>query len=255
MASSMKKSHVKTARTTMRIIEAVREQNGGGVTEIADYLDMSKSNTYKYLNTLADDEHLVKDDGEYRIGLKFLDLGEHARNRQKIYMIAAPKIQELANETSETANLMIEEHGMGVFLLKADSSQAVNLDTHAGMRVYLHTTALGKAILAYLPQQRTKAIVERHGLPRMNENTITDRGKLFEELETIRERGYALDDEERLEGLRCVAAPVLTTDNTIIGAISVSGPTSRLEDERFRNTLPEKILKMKNVISLNVEYH
>lgn len=249
------KSQVKTARTTLQIIETIQHLDGASITEVANHLDMSKSNVYKYLNTLEKEGYLVKTDNIYRISLKFLDFGEHVRTRKKIYTIAAPEVQELASETNEMANLMIEEHGMGVFLLRADSDQAVNLDTHAGMRVYLHTTALGKAILAHLPQQRVEEIINRHGLPQITENTITDRTELAKELETIREQGYAFDDEERLNGLRCMAAPITTTDNEALGAISVSGPTSRMADERFRDAISDKLFQAKNVVELNVVYY
>jgi IclR family acetate operon transcriptional repressor len=253
--SAKQKSQVKTARTTLQVVEAIKELDGASVTEAAERLGMSKSNVYKYLNTLEHEGYLTKESDEYQIGLKFLDYGEHVRNRQQLYEIAAPQVQELAEETNEMANLLIEEHGMGVFLLKANSDQAVNLDTHAGMRVYLHTTALGKAILAHLPDRRVEAILDQHGLPQVSEKTVTERAELADTLNDIRKRGYAFDDEERLHGLRCVAMPITTTDGDVLGAISVSGPTSRLGEERFTTEIPDKLFTAKNVIELNVEYY
>jgi IclR family acetate operon transcriptional repressor len=253
--AAKQKSQVKTARTTLQVVEAIKELDGATVAEAAECLGMSKSNVYKYLNTLENEEYLINDDGTYQIGLKFLDYGEHVRNRQKLYEIAAPQVQELADETNEMANLLIEEHGMGVFLLKANSDQAVNLDTHAGMRVHLHTTALGKSILAHLPDRRVDAILDQHGLPQVAEKTVTDRASLAAELAEIRERGYAFDDEERLHGLRCVAMPITTTDDDVLGAISVSGPTSRMDETRFTDEIPDKLFTAKNVIELNVEYY
>jgi IclR family acetate operon transcriptional repressor len=253
--ATKRKSQVKTARTTLKVVETIKELDGAGVSEAAEHLGMSKSNVYKYLNTLESEGYLIKKGRTYQMGLKFLDYGEHARNRKRLYEIAAPEVQKLADETNEMANLLIEEHGMGVFLLKANSDQAVNLDTHAGMRVYLHTTALGKAILAHLPQRQIEEILERHGLPKAAEKTVTDRAELADELDEIRERGYAFDDEERLHGLRCVAMPITTTNDEILGAISVSGPTSRMGEERFTEDIPEKLFNAKNVIELNVEYY
>ncbi|UPM44991.1 IclR family transcriptional regulator [Halocatena salina] len=249
------KSQVKTARTTLRVVEAIKELDGAGVSEAADHLGMSKSNVYKYLNTLESEGYLIKNGSTYQIGVRFLNYGEHARNRKKLYEIAAPEVHKLADETNEMANLLIEEHGMGVFLLKANSEQAVNLDTHAGMRVYLHTTALGKAILAHLPHKRVEEIVDHHGLPKAAEKTVTDRAELTAKLTEIRERGYAFDDEERLNGLRCVAMPITTTDDEVLGAISVSGPTSRMGEKRFTKDIPEKLSNAKNIIELNVEYY
>lgn len=180
--STNQKRQVKTARTTLQVVEMIKELDGADVSEAAEHLDMSKSNIYKYLNTLESEGYLVKDDGSYQIGMKFLDYGEHVRNRKKLYKIAVPEVQELADETNEMANLLIEEQGVGVFLLKANSDQAVNLDTHTGMRVYLHTTALGKAILAYLLDGRVEEILERHGLPQVTEKTVTDQAELANNL-------------------------------------------------------------------------
>lgn len=246
---------VKTTTKSFQIVEYLHESRGAGITDIASHLEMSKSTVYKHLRTLETERYVVKkEDGTYATGLRFLSLGVGARRQQRIYKTAKPEIQRLAEKSGEMANLMIEEHGRGIFLFRADSSQAVNLDTHAGREVYLHTTAMGKAILAFLSEQTVTQIIDRHGLPRMTEHTITDRDILFEELEVIEERGWAVDKEERLEGLCCVAAPITAPDGEVLGAISVSGPQSRLKDETLEETLPEMILDAQNVIELNVAY-
>ncbi len=171
-----------------------------------------------------------------------------------MFEIARPEINELAEKTGEHANLMIEEHGLGVFLYRARGSDAVQLDTHAGMRVPLQTTALGKAIMAHRPREEVEAILDRHGLPEVTENTVTDRDTLFEQLEAIRERGYSYDDEERVRGMRCVAAPITDRDDHAIAAVSVSGPKSRMRDDRFTDDVPERILRSANVIEVNLTY-
>ncbi len=119
-------------------------------------------------------------------------------------------------------------------------NNAIQIDTHTGEAVYLHNTALGKAILAHLPKERVEEIIDRHGLPSKTDRTITDKKELFETLEGVHERGIAFDDEERINGLRCVAVPILDNGKTI-GAISVSGPKSRMDNERFREGIPNKL--------------
>ncbi len=216
---------------------------------------MSKSNVYKYFKTLEEDRYIVKDKNkEYQLSLRFLGLGAETRRRYGIYEIAKPQIKELAEESNEMANLLVEEHGRGIFLYRADSSHAVNLDTRAGRDVYLHTTALGKAILADLPEERVDEIIDRYGLPRVTPKTVTNRRALEKELDEIRERGWAYDDEERLKGLRCVAGSILDPNGEVLGAISISGPSSRMNGTRFSEEIPEAILKAKNVIELNVAY-
>lgn len=252
--SSTAKNPVKAARTTMEIVEALKEREGAGVTELADHLDMSKSSVHNYLSTLQEDEYVVKDGSEYRVGLRFLDLGVHARCRRTIVDDVRREVDALAEDTGELVNFMVEEHGYGVYVYRNYGDQAVKVDARTGDRVHLHNTALGKAILAHFPEERVEAILDRHGLPQTTEHTVTDREALFEELDEVRERSIAFDREERLEGLRCVAAPVLRDGEVVEGAVSVSGPRSRLQGERFETTVPEKLRDTVNVIDLNVTY-
>ncbi|WP_345784730.1 IclR family transcriptional regulator [Halobellus ordinarius] len=248
------KNPIKSTETTFRIVEGLQALDGAGVSEIAAHTDLPRSTVHNYLSTLEQEEYVVNDDGQYEVGIRFLELGAYARNRRQIYEIAEPEVTGLAEETGELANLLIEEHGRGTYLQRARGEQAVQVEAHVGTRVSLHSTALGKSILAHLPESRVDEIIERHGLEPTTPRTVTDREELFDQLEEIRERGYALDDEERLEGLRCVAAPILSNEDRILGAVSVSGPSHRIRDEHFRKSLPKRVLETVNVIELNVTY-
>lgn len=242
------------AETAFEIVEGVRELEGAGVTELAIHLDLPKSTVHNYLSTLTSAEYLVSEEGRYQIGTRFLQIGTHARNRQAVYPFAVPEVERLAEETGELANLLIEEHGRGVYLYRSTGDQAVQVDTQDGSRVYLHSTALGKAILAYSSSKQVDGIVDRHGLPAVTDQTITDEDRLHARLESIRDRGYAIDDEERLNGLRCIAAPILSIDDKVLAAISISGPTSRMRGDRFKEAIPELVLEAANVIQLNVTH-
>jgi len=246
---------VKSTQKTFRILEKLKELNGATVTELTNELDLPKSSVHNYLNTLKDAEYVVQDDGnKYHVGLRFLDLGSFARQRRQIYRVAKPEVTKLADETGELANLLVEEHGRGVYLYRKTGEKAVKVDSYTGQRVFLHNTALGKAILANLPRDRVGMILDRHGLPATTDNTITDRGTLFEELETIQQEGIAFDNEERLRGLRCVAVPIVTKNDRVEGAISIAGPSSRITGERFTEKLPELIRNAVNVVELNTTY-
>ena len=245
---------VNAARTTFRIIDSLRELDGAGVSELAERLKMPTSTIHDHLRTLENEEYLINDDGVYRVGARFLELGEQARNRMKVYTVARPEVDDLAEETGEHANMMIEEHGRGVFLYKARGAEAVQLDTHAGMRVPLQTTALGKSILAFRPREEVDAILDRHGMPKVTDKTITDRDRLYDQLDEVRERGVAFDDEERVDGMRCVAAPITDGDDRAIAALSVSGPKSRMLGETFTEQIPDRVLRSANVIEVNLTY-
>ena len=240
--------------TSLQILEALKERGSAGVTELANELKLPKSTVYSHLRTLREHEYVVREGEEYCISLKFLSLGEHTRDRMPIFEVARPEVEGLAEQTGELANLLVEEHGQGVYLFRSKGEQAVSLDTHAGMRVKLHCTSLGKAILAYLPEERVDEIIDRWGLPAQTATTITTREELEEELTAIRERGYAHDKGERLSGLRCVAAPIKNSDGHAIGAVSVAGPTSRMKGERFESEIPELVMSAANVIELNLTY-
>jgi DNA-binding IclR family transcriptional regulator len=247
-------NHVKTTQKSLSIIELLREEGPMRLTEIANSVELPKSVVYNHLDTLKSCGYVRGVDGRYRLGLKFLEIGGQIRKRRSLYQAAQREVQELADSTDELANLMIEESGIGVYLFRAIGSNAVRLDTYAGMRTPINTTALGKATLAYLPEERVDEIIETHGLPSVTENTVSNETDLIEELEEIRDRGYALDDGERIEGLRCVAAPVTDNGGVAIGAISVSGPKNRLRENRFNEELPDKVTGVANVIELNMKF-
>jgi len=245
---------VKAAKISLEIVEVLRERNGAGVSEIARAVDKPTSTVHDHLQTLEQEEYLVKEGTQYHVSTRFLQLGNQARSRKKVFEIAQPEVDELAEKTGEHSNLMIEEHGLGVFLYKARGPDAVQLDTHAGMRVPLQTTALGKTIMAFRPRSEVESYLDRHGLPEVTERTITDREELFETLDQVRERGYAYDDEERVKGMRCLAAPITDQEDRAIAAVSVSGPKSRMQGDRFSEEIPEQILRSANVIEVNLTY-
>lgn len=252
MAKS-KKTPVNATKTSFEIIETLKELDGAGVSELAEHLGKPTTTVYDHLQTLEELSYIVKDGNDYRVGVKFMDLAGYARQQMDIYQVGKPEVQNLAEQTGEHVNLMIEEHGRGIFLYKAEGENAVHLDTYSGHRVYLQTTALGKAIMAHLPHDRVEDIIDEHGLPRITEHTITDRDDLFDELAEIRDRGYATDCEERVEGMRCVAAPIMKNGD-VIGAVSVSGPKSRMQGDQFTEEIPEKVLRTANVIEVNLTY-
>lgn len=197
---------------------------------------------------------MLKEGNEYHIGLSFLGLGAYARNRTDIYDAARVEVDELADETGELVNLLVDRKGIGIYLYQAKGEQAVELDTYEGKRVHLHCTALGKAILGFRPRDEVIGILDEHGLSRMTESTITDHETLLEELDEVRERKYAIDREERLTGLRCIAAPITNEQDRSIAAISVAAPTHRVDDERFYDELPDTVLRTANVIELQYNY-
>lgn len=243
---------VKSVQTAIDIVEYLRHSGEAGVTELATALDRSKGTVHSHLATLLENEYVVKNGDQYGLSLKYLDLAEHVKSGLDVYDAVIDELKDLAAETGEVAQFATVEHGRAVYLYKARGDQAVNTASTVGKREWIHCIALGKAMLSQLPDERVDEIIDRHGLPEQTPNTTTDRATLFEELETIRERGYAIDDEEKIEGVRCVAAPL--TNDGVVGAISISGPSSRMQGDRFRDELPHKLLRSANVIEINAKF-
>lgn len=245
---------VQSVQTTLDIIDILQENQGARVTDLADELGRSKGTVHSHLATLLENEYVVKDGDEYRLSLRYLDLGEFVKERLGIFHVVKEELNDLAEDVGELAQFATTEHGHAVYLYKTGGPKAVQTASRVGHREYLHCISLGKAMLAYLPREEVEAIVDRHGLPAYTDQTITSREELFEELDLIRERGYAVDNEEKIEGLRCVAAPVKSVDGEVMSAVSISGPSSRMVGERFESELPSKVMRSANVIEINTKF-
>ncbi|SDK57481.1 IclR family transcriptional regulator [Natronorubrum texcoconense] len=248
------KSRIKSAETTLQILETIRELDGAGVGELSAELDRPTSTVHNYLQTLEQNEYLVKEDDTYRISLRFLAVGKHIEDRLTIRDIAMPEIDELAAQTGELASVLVEEHNKGIYAYLQSGDNALYLDAHPGMRTYLHQTGLGKAMLSAFDEERVDAVIDDHGLPSATSNTITGRDELKEELAEIRERGYAIDRGERVSGIRCVAVPITPSGDDPCGAISVSGPRSRVKGEFFEEELPQLVQEAADIIEINLRF-
>ncbi|MFB6251759.1 MAG: IclR family transcriptional regulator [Halobellus sp.] len=196
----------------------------------------------------------MKDGDAYRLSLKFLNVGGILRHDEPLYEAAKPNVDELAAETGELATLATHERGLAVVLHRAKGENAVDIDTHVGSQVTLHNSALGKATLAHLPDERIEGILDHRGLPAITENTITDRAELFDELDRTAARGHAFDDEENWRGLRCIGAPILTEAGAVVGAISLSVPKNRIDSDEDREAYVSQIKNVANLIELRLTY-
>jgi len=233
------------------VLERLREHDGAGVTEIAAGLDMGKSTVYKYLSTLRNQGYVAKDGDSYHLGLKYLDFGMHARNNHRVVPLARPSLENLVEQTGEIGWCTCEENGELVTLDIAVGEQDINQKFRGqiGNRVYLHAHAGGKAILAKYDDDRVADIIDTHGIPEYTDETITDREELFDELDRIRDRGVAFNDEEAIKGYRAVGAGI-TQHGDVLGSITIGGPRSRLDGKEFTEYIPELIRGAINEIEL-----
>jgi DNA-binding IclR family transcriptional regulator len=233
------------------ILSIVSENKGATLTDIADEVGLSESTTHTYLETLRHLEFLIKRNGTYELSLKFLHLGGRTRNTYRIYGKSQPELRELYRDTGQMVHLAIEQHDSLVYLERIDPDVDVGLSGHVGQRIGFHAAAPGKAILAHLPAEQVESIVSRYGLPAHTEETITDRTALAEELERVRERGYAVDDEEVFRNHQEIAWPVFV-DGAVEGAIGIAGP--KTEMETGRDDVVEMLRSAADRIELKLEH-
>ncbi len=198
--------------------------------EISEKLELHKSTAHRLMMVLERHKFIERNSvsGRYRLGLKLFELGTKAVSQLDLRERARPFLERLVLETSETVHLCVLDDSEVGYLDKVEPTRSVRMATSVGRRNPMHCTAVGKAIMAYLPEAEVEAIIQRQGMKTMTPNTITNFLALKKELSAIRERGYSIDNEEIEEGVRCVGCVVRNFSGDPLAAISVSGPAFRV---------------------------
>lgn len=201
-----------------------------GVTQLAEELRLNKTTVYRLLNAMAKFELIEKnsENEKYRLGLKLNELGARALESRSLRNEAHPFLVELSRRCNESVSIAVPGTGGIVCLDRVDSLDCIiTARTPVGGRFHAHCTAVGKAILAYLPDAEIDEIIKRNGMPRFTNNTVGKYSDLLQDLALTRHRGYATDHEELEKGLCGVAAPVFMRGSLPIAALGIAGPTPR----------------------------
>lgn len=243
-------SRIQSVETAFNIVESLERTDGTTVSELADRLEMPNSTAHVYLKTLRELGYVTKHDNVYELSLRFLKHGGYARHQLNIYQAAKAQVDELSRATGEVTDLGVEENGRRVLVYKSEGPEGVTQKPVTGEYTHMHMTALGKALLSTFDADRVEEIIDHHGMPQATPETISDPETLFDELEATRERGYSREDEERRQGIRAIGAPIRDEDGVAIGAISISGPKSKLTDERIEEQLVPEIHDAVNIIEI-----
>ncbi|MDB5084386.1 MAG: IclR family transcriptional regulator [Bacilli bacterium] len=229
---------IKSVERAFQILESVSlAKNGIGVTELANELKMYKSTIHRVLTTLVQSGYVEQDTdtGRYKLGYKLVEVSSRLLNNLDVRREALPYLQELAEYTNEVVHLVVMDQGQAVYIEKVEGSETIRMHSRVGTRAPVHCTGVGKAIIANLPFKQVREIIKTHGLARHTPNTYITEESLLEELQRVREQGYALDLEENEVGITCVAAPIWDHKGNVVASISVSGPTMRMQPERLRD--------------------
>lgn len=240
---------VKSVNTAFRIIELLVDLDKADLSTITAELDLPKSTVHDHLTTLKQIGYVGKAGQEYKASLKFLELGGQILNNQNLFDVAEAELQKVANETGEHTSLMIEENDYGIYVYTAPGDHLQQVIVPIGTHTPLHVSAPGKAILAHLPAERRDNLIDVYPLKQVTENTITNADRLRDELEKIKKRGHALDNEEGKRGLQGIAKPVISReDESVLGAISVYGPSGRANMEFLQEEALKPLERAVNVI-------
>lgn len=228
---------------------------GQSLQEIKSVLDISQTTAYRILNTLVRLEYLQYNESskKYRLSRKLLTLGFRSLNEHNLLEVVLPRLRELRDIVKETACFGVLGGEKGIFIEQAQGHHTFRFVLSPGKSFELHCSAPGKAIMAFLPNTIRNQYLSFMTYPHFNERTITCEEKYLQELETVRIKGYAMDNEEELNGVICIGAPIFNYNGYPCGSIWISGPKDRLT----KNTVlfaAEQIKKITEVVSLELGY-
>lgn len=231
---------VNTVQKSIRILSLLAESSDLGLSEIARTLELPKSSVHGILETLGGEKLVERDDatGKFHLGVKLVELGNRARLELDICRIAAPFLQGLSVEFDETVHLTVLDRDEVLYVDCIESQRRLRTYSVIGVRAPLYCTSVGKAILAFLGDDEIRRIAREKGLMKITERTIDSEEKLFAEVSRVRKAGFAIDDMEHEEHLRCVGAPIRNARGEAFASLSLSGPAERNTYERIELMAP-----------------
>lgn len=251
---------VQTIERTSAILNLVGENpQGMSIRNLSFELGLPKGTVHRLLTSLSYFGYIRQDAAsrKYFLGLKILELAGYLTSQLDFRKIAEPLLRSLADKSKETVHMVVWDQGDVVYIEKVESPLemgGLRMASRVGSRNLPHSTAVGKAMLSHLPEEELSDLIARKGLPARTSNTISDETALRKELNEIRSRGYAVDDEENEAGIRCVGAPVFGSSGSPVAAISVSGPAFRMTKKVIRDELSKEVVEAAAEISRRLGY-
>ncbi len=247
---------VKSVGRAMDVINAVSTSKDGlGVTDIAQQMDINKSSVYRILHTLEEYGFIEQNEesGKYKLGYRFLEISSRLLESIDLRTEAQPFLRTLENYTSEVIHLVVYDQGEVVYLEKMEGTETLRMHSKVGRRAPMHCTSVGKVILSHLTERTVLEIIEKRGLPKHTDHTITETDLFLSELKKVKQQGYALDLEENEQGITCIAAPIFDHTQQVAAALSISGTSLRMTEERLSD-LKDKVIEAGRGISARLGY-
>ncbi|GAA0239461.1 IclR family transcriptional regulator [Haladaptatus pallidirubidus] len=243
---------LQTTTTSIEILKFLEKVDGARVSEIAEGMNRPKSTVYGHLATLEKNEFVIQRGDFYLLGPELLRLGNHVRTREDGFVLAREFTEQLFEEVRLRSIFAVEMGGKAVFIHTASGNKIGWTHERLGNRLHLHNTAVGKAILAELPDLQVERIIDKWGLPKETKNTITDRESLFAEIEEIREQGYAVNNAENFKELHAIGVAATRQSGGIIGGFSVTGPEHSITGGERETELADAVKKIVSEFELEL---
>jgi IclR family KDG regulon transcriptional repressor len=241
----------------LRVLELLAAEEASlSLRDITERAGLSKPTVFRILSTLKKMDYVEQEpvSGNYLLGLKVFEMGSAFIDKMSLRSFAMPLIQELVDKYNETVHLAILDKSDIVYIDKIDGTQTIRMMSAVGKRGPAHCTSVGKAILAHKSPEEQEEILGARELVKLTKHSITDKEALKKELEQIKQKGYAIDNEEQEIGLKCVGVPIFDYHGKVIGGISVSGPSSRFSSARLKNELIPLVVETAEKISHRMGY-
>jgi IclR family transcriptional regulator, KDG regulon repressor len=238
---------VQTIERTALILEILGHYpNGLSLGKLSEKVELPKGTIHRLLTSMAYFDLIRQDRASkhYHLGFKLVELGNQLLNHIDLRKEARSYLISLSDEVQETTHLVVLDRNKALYIDKVDlysQRGGLQMVSMLGSRIPLHCTAVGKVFLAYMPETDAEIIIQNVNSDRRTGNTITDPTELKKHLKMIRVKGYAIDDEENEEGVRCVGAPIRNENGQVVAALSVSGPTTRITIEKIDDSIKDRV--------------
>lgn len=249
-------SHVKSVIKAFLILEELDLGGELSLAELSSRLSMDKATVYRLLNTIKEAGYINRNEEtkKYSNSLKLQAMGNRVEEQVSIKNIAKPYLDYLSDETNETVNLGIYKDGRVVYIDKVESRSKIKVDLGVGTSIPAYCSALGKAVLSQMNMIRVESIIDQIHFEKFTESTIDNKPDFKRELLKAREDGYAVDNEEYMEGLMCFASAILDFHGNPIAAISLALPCYRYDEIRDLKKYSDAVMKIAGKISAQIGY-
>lgn len=250
-------SNVQSLERALTLLNVLSEYPEGiQITRLSEQVGLSKSTTHRLLATLVHMNYVVKDEEteKYKLGFQLIYLSRNILNSIDVIQIARPFLEKLCHDVNETIHLCIDDNGEVMYIDKIESNQTIRMFSRIGSRAPMYCTGVGKVLLSGMSEETYQKVVSGIDFVARTAKTITSADALAEEVELVKNQGYALDNIENEEGIRCIAAPIFDFQGKIIASFSISGPSNRITMERVQDELVRRIRETSQEISRQLGY-